>query len=259
MAVKSRATLKGNFADGETFTGSNAADWIDSYLHLTDSTAQSVQSPMTFANPVGFTTTASGDRLEAQRVVTSAIRASGDATFDCRVSASALNIVTTISADTVYASSAFLGGVGIGPAATSFGEIYLSSAQATTISAAGGYSESFGGTLLSTSAQRDFDMPRDFTLRYTGSVEKEFRVAAHVSMSAGGNNKNVGMRLGKVAGGDSKTEIYRFIGTGANTGAASVGGLFKMANNQTVSLFVTNTTDTVAVTIHKLTMSAFEI
>lgn len=269
MAIVGRSTLKGRFADGQTFTGSNAADWIDSFLHLSDTTAQSVESPVTFAKSVGFTTglsaanieitgTVSASAFQASKVSASAMFAN-EASFDAIVSASAVNVTTTISADEVYASAVVVNGAGVGPAVTSFGEIYLSSAQATTISAAGGYSESFGGTTLAASAQSDFDMPRDFTLRYTGSTEKNFRAAAHVSMSAAGNNKNVGMRLGKVAGGDSTTEIYRFIGTGANTGAASVGGVFKMAQNDTISLFVTNTTDTVAVTIHKCNMTVFEV
>ena len=276
MTIQTRANLKTKFETGDRPTQSDYEDLIDSALNLADSSAQTITSPVVFNAGINFTTGVSSPTVEGSAATfgTLTVNTSANITEDLTigakvsasaisltglVSASAVNATSTISADVIYASSAFLGGIAVGPAVTSHGEIYLASAQATTISAAGGYSKSFGGTTLGTSANQDFSMTSDFTLRYTGAGEKTFSVQAAVSMSAAGNNKNVGMRLGKVAGGASKTEIYRFIGTGANTGAAVVQGLFELAQNQEVSLYLTNTTDTVAVTIHKLNMIAQQV
>lgn len=50
MAKQSRTNLKAVFEDGDTLTGSNLADLIDSYPNLVDTTAQSFASNVTVPN-----------------------------------------------------------------------------------------------------------------------------------------------------------------------------------------------------------------
>lgn len=52
MTAKSRANLKSVFEQGDTPQGSDYADLIDSFLNLSDSTAQTVTSPVTYSNTV---------------------------------------------------------------------------------------------------------------------------------------------------------------------------------------------------------------
>lgn len=66
MAIKSRATLKTTFSTGARPGGSDYSDFVDSFLHLTDTTAQSVAG--TLAVPtmnVGTVTVTAGINLSA--------------------------------------------------------------------------------------------------------------------------------------------------------------------------------------------------
>ena len=70
MTITSRTTLKANYEDGDTPVSSNYVDWIDSYLHLTDSTVQSITSKVALDGGLS-TTTVSG----ANAVFTGAVSA----------------------------------------------------------------------------------------------------------------------------------------------------------------------------------------
>lgn len=52
MTVATRATLKGYFDNGDTITASAMVDLIDSFVHLSDTTAQSLNSDLTVPNLV---------------------------------------------------------------------------------------------------------------------------------------------------------------------------------------------------------------
>ena len=54
MTITSRVTLKSVMEDGDILEGDNLANLIDSYLHLTDTSAQTVTSPVTFTGSATF-------------------------------------------------------------------------------------------------------------------------------------------------------------------------------------------------------------
>jgi hypothetical protein len=69
MAITSRVNLTGVFENGDTLDGDNLANLIDSYLHLSDTSAQTVVSP------VSFTGSATFNNLNAADIDTSAFNA----------------------------------------------------------------------------------------------------------------------------------------------------------------------------------------
>lgn len=52
MTVQTRQTLKGYFDNGDTITASAMADLVDSFIHLSDTTAQSLNSDLAVPNLV---------------------------------------------------------------------------------------------------------------------------------------------------------------------------------------------------------------
>ncbi len=67
MAIKSRVTLVATFETGDKPQGSDYADWLDSFLHLTDTSAQAISSPVTFNASAHFQTI-DGDRISVSSV-----------------------------------------------------------------------------------------------------------------------------------------------------------------------------------------------
>ena len=121
MTVLSRTAIKGLFEDGDTPQGSDYSDWVDSFVHLTDSTAQTVTSPMTLGT-VGATTVSAAlvsannvngsaanfSTVSAQRIVASAcvfqtvtfVQLSAQ-----RVNGSAATFLATVSAATIHTNT----------------------------------------------------------------------------------------------------------------------------------------------------------
>ena len=56
MAIKSRVTLTNLFETGDKPQGSDYADWIDSFLHLTDTSSQAISSEVIFNASAKFQT-----------------------------------------------------------------------------------------------------------------------------------------------------------------------------------------------------------
>ena len=54
MTITSRVTLKSKFQTGDKPGGSDYANWIDSFLHLTDTSAQSVAGAVSFQATTNF-------------------------------------------------------------------------------------------------------------------------------------------------------------------------------------------------------------
>jgi len=141
MTIASRVTIKADFENGDRPQASDYADWIDSFLHLSDSTAQSVTSPLTLGT-VGITTvsaqtgsildlTASAasitGKLDAATVSAQAINGSAAnfstvsaqaftgsaANFSTvsaqRVNGSAATFLAIVSAGTVHANTLIIG------------------------------------------------------------------------------------------------------------------------------------------------------
>ena len=93
MTIASRATLKGKFEDGDTPLGSDFTDWLDSFIHVSDSTAQSVASPLTVTT-LGATTVSAA----TMEVKTFIINAEVTATVSAAASAAKYILITSSGA-----------------------------------------------------------------------------------------------------------------------------------------------------------------
>lgn len=128
-----------------------------------------------------------------------------------------------------------------------YGCMYVSSAAATTIAVAGTFVKAAGTTTLALGS--DFDMPADNRIRYTGVPTRRFIVQAGISMTTAGTNVVLGMKFAKNGVVDDITEMQRKVGTGSDIGAATPLGMFSLATNDYLEMWVTNETNTSAVTL----------
>lgn len=105
MTAQSRATLKANFEDGDTPTGSNYADLIDSFVSLTDASAQTLSGPLVVSEAVisrtsgadaNFTGAVSAASVFADSLTADDVTVSG-------LSVTTLAVPGTVSATTVFA------------------------------------------------------------------------------------------------------------------------------------------------------------
>ena len=105
MTITSRVTLVAAFETGDKPGGSDYENWIDSFVHLTDTSAQAISSPVTFNASAHFQTIAAQDisasginaaLFTGGRVVCSAVSALSHVTTG-RV------IVCAVSANSVWA------------------------------------------------------------------------------------------------------------------------------------------------------------
>ena len=112
MAITSRVTLKSVFETGDKPGGSNYADWIDSFLHLTDTSSQAISSEVIFNASAKFQTLEATDiavsglgaaLVSTGRLVVSA--ASGGAYSIDTLTVSARAQFTNVSADTLNVSA----------------------------------------------------------------------------------------------------------------------------------------------------------
>ena len=111
MAIKSRVTLRATFETGDKPGGSNYADWIDSFVHLTDTSAQAISSPVTFNASAHFQTLTATDisvsGVGAALVSTGRLHvsaASGGAYHIDTLKVSASSVFNTVSANSIWAN-----------------------------------------------------------------------------------------------------------------------------------------------------------
>lgn len=94
MTITSRVNLKAVFENGDVLDGDNLANLIDSYLHLSDTSAQTVVSP------VSFTGSATFNNINASDIDTSSLNAGiitvGN-TLTSGLSASFVHIASTLT------------------------------------------------------------------------------------------------------------------------------------------------------------------
>ena len=94
MTQQTRANLKAKFEDGDIPSGTDYSDLIDSSVFLSDTTAQSLSSPLTVAGALGASTAVSAPSVEAS-----------SATITGTVSA-ASGFITTLTCDQISGSAA---------------------------------------------------------------------------------------------------------------------------------------------------------
>lgn len=134
--------------------------------------------------------------------------------------------------------------------AVACGELWFSTPAATTITVKSTYYKAAGTTTLETTpAAADFTMPSDNRLTYSGTDTRKFWVSFTFSAKCGGTNQLLGFALAQGGTVADKTKIQRQVSTGADEGAGAVHGLFELATNGYIELWVTNETSTNTVTI----------
>lgn len=151
MTAQSRATLKANFEDGDTPTGANYADLIDSFVSLTDSSAQTLSGPLVVSEAV-ISRTSGADAnftgiVSAASLLVDAVTA-GEVTADevtaSALSATSLAVAGTVSANVVYAETLQASAAGV--ATVSAGALIVGTSlrlnSATTAAASTGTGES---------------------------------------------------------------------------------------------------------------------
>jgi len=226
MTQQDRTTNKARFEQGDTPQGSDYVDLIDSYLSLSDTTAQSVSSPVTVVGAVGASTTVSAASIEA----------------------SAATITGTVSAATGNFDILLVQGEEVRPPSqqVATGELHLTATAAATTSAAGAFSILPGAfSSLSVFNVRMSASPTLAEIEYLGTATATFFGIAFFSMDASASNKLGAYRLAVNASSLSRTEIRRWISSTTDVGAASVGGSLQLKTNDRASFMVSNLTDTV--------------
>ena len=109
MAITSRVTLKSAYETGDKPQGSDYVNWIDSFLHLTDTSAQAISSKVNFNASVQFQTLKALDisvsgvgasLVSCGRLVASSVSARITVTDTLKVSGSA--VFNTVSANSIW-------------------------------------------------------------------------------------------------------------------------------------------------------------
>ena len=109
MAIKSRVTLVATFENGDKPQGSDYADWLDSFLHLTDTSSQAISSEVIFNASASFQTLRATEiavsgvgaaLVSTGRLVVSA--ASGGAYSIDTLKVSASSVFNTVSANSIW-------------------------------------------------------------------------------------------------------------------------------------------------------------
>lgn len=242
MTAQTRAVLKGEFEDGDTPAGSNYEDLIDSFVSISDTTAQSIASDLSAPILIATTEVSSpqGNFTEVSASVGSYTRLLAQ-----NVSASAGNFNTLRVAGTEVLPA------GAGAEA----QIYITATAATSIGSAGTF-ELVNGTFSAVSLTQ-FSAQADGTVEYIGTDAKRIDVRAHISVVAAAVNKLSALRIGKNSTTISSSEIERFISS-TNIGALSVGAVVSVNTNDTIGVFVANKTDATNMTIEKMTFIAIQ-
>jgi hypothetical protein len=135
----------------------------------------------------------------------------------------------------------------------SYGEIYVSTPGATSITDTTSYFDVNGTYTLGLTGVR-FDMATNGQLRYTGVAPVEGIVLCTMSFTVAGTNDIVHLRLAKNGTSLPATEVQRKVSTGSDVGAIMAIGLVNLTTNDYVTAEVRNETATDNVTAENLTL-----
>lgn len=130
------------------------------------------------------------------------------------------------------------------------GTMYRNVAAATTIVTPGTYVKAAGTTTAG--ALNGFDMPADNRLRYTGAATKHFHLVVSASFTMAGSNDVIGLKMAKNGVPMDESVQRRKVGTGTDIGSTAIHADAVLATNDYIELWVTNETDSVAVTVDEL-------
>ena len=129
------------------------------------------------------------------------------------------------------------------------GEYFFSTAVETVISVAGTPVKALGTTTEVTDPPVIELTHANNRLTYTGTETRAFIVSAHLTMSVASGNVIVELSLAKGGVAAEKTIVHRKVGTAGDEGAAGIHGLFTLATNEYMEVFIANDTSTGNATI----------
>lgn len=138
-----------------------------------------------------------------------------------------------------------------------YGGLYISTPAATTISVAGTMVKAAGTTTATN--LRNFTMPTDNRLTYTGVPDHHMHIALSFSMTMAGINDSISVGVAKNGTVDVASKLTRFVATGSDQGAAASHVDFMMSTDDYMEVFVTNEDATAAVTLQQMYIFAMSM
>jgi len=97
-------------------------------------------------------------------------------------------------------------------------------------------------------------------LTYTSATTRLFHVNGALTFTAGANTRTFGIYIAKNGTEETKTEIQRFTSTGTDYGAVALNGLFSLAQNDYLEVFVDITVGSATtMTVQNLNLMAIEV
>lgn len=141
-----------------------------------------------------------------------------------------------------------------------YGSMYTLTPVETTINTTGVYEK--GACATQSNNLRDFDMPADNRLRYTGLISFHMHIACSISMTSAGNNNLAAFKLyfyddsaasGSVIDG---SRVKRHITTGVDEGSTALHWDLQMDTNDYLEIHLANLTNTGNITLENLYLFA---
>lgn len=137
------------------------------------------------------------------------------------------------------------------------GQIDLTVNGTATFAAANTWYKLAGTTVLNTTLGQDgFSMPASNELRATKAVNQVLLCNASVEVSSGANNKTYGMTFAKNGTALSTYHVSERLASAGQSYFFSLMALIPVVQNDIISVYVRNETDTTALTVSGLTLSA---
>lgn len=213
MTAKTRAVLKTAFETGDTPDGNDYGDMIDSFVNVTDSTAQAIQSDFRAAN-----VSADGDVKASANVIAT------DASIANAITCSAL----TVDGAPVFGEA--------------YGQLYVAASGVATVASAGQHYVPQATT--SAPSLSGFVHTSPFRLTYSAGPTRRFVVHATLGIEIAGTADVASLAIMKDGVAMSAEAVTHLIGASAQVHNMSIVGIATLASAGYVEIGLANTTDT---------------
>jgi hypothetical protein len=121
-------------------------------------------------------------------------------------------------------------------------DMYISASAETSIANLNEWTL-IAGTTTTGAVTENWTMSANNTMRLDSIVTRNVLVNCAISMTAAGNNKTYEIAFAKNGSVITASKIQRKIGTGLDVGSAALTHILQMDLNDTISVYVRNTTD----------------
>lgn len=138
---------------------------------------------------------------------------------------------------------------------TGHAEIYVSTPALTDITTQSVYQKAEGATTLSTAPTVvNWSMPANNRLRYDGVANRLAKVSCTVTLTTSGDAKLISFRLAKNDTTQVDSQVQQYAVLASQQENVSLTGLFEVATNDYIELWVANETDTTDLTVTNISM-----